>query len=182
MCHGRGKQFNRIQSGSFELRCTAAGLAKQHWPNWTTTFGTSATKCETRPVLSAHTSAEVRKLAQDNKRKCTKEYKLQRKNTHTKSAATTDHHYGPESQQDNVSPTELLQLCQEFHQLEVHVSPQQHSYIEQHTQHQSDDSLWHHQHRLRLTASNFDRVTKQRPTPHLLQLDEVLIVLQGFFY
>ena len=33
-----GKQFNRIQSGSFEHHCTAAGLAKQHGPNLTTSL------------------------------------------------------------------------------------------------------------------------------------------------
>ena len=175
-----GKQFNRIQSGSFEHRCTAAGLATQHGPNWTTSFWTAATKREAGPVLSAHTSAKVRKLAQDNKRKRTKEYKLQRKSTRTKSAASTDHHYGPESQQDDVSPTELLQLCQEFHQREVHVSPQQRSYIEQHTQRQSEDSLWHHQRRLRLTASNFGRVAKRRPTTPVGNLVKSLLYSKRF--
>ena len=149
-----GKQFNRIQTGSFEHRCATAGLATQHGPGWMTSFWTAATKREAGPVLSAHTSAKIRKLAADNKRKDTKEYKAQRKSTRTKSAASTDQHYGPNCQQDDVSPSELLQLCQEFHQRELNVTPQQRSYIEHHTKGQSEDSLWHHQHKLRLTASN----------------------------
>ena len=38
--YGQGKQFNRIQSGSFEHRCAAAGLANQHGPGWMTSFWT----------------------------------------------------------------------------------------------------------------------------------------------
>ena len=139
-----GKQFNRIQSGSYEHRCAAAGLATQHGPDWMTSFWTAATKRKAGPVLSAHTSAKMKKLEFDKRRKDTTEYKAQRKSTRTKSSASTDHHYGPNSQQDDASPSELLQLCQEFHQREVNVTPQQRSYIEHHTKRQSEDSLWHH--------------------------------------
>ena len=38
------------------------------------------------------------------------EYKAQRKSTRTKSSASTDHQYGPNSLQDDISPSELLQL------------------------------------------------------------------------
>ena len=135
-----GKQFNHIQGGSFE-HCCAAGLATQRGPGWMTSFWTAATKQEAGLVLSAHTSAKIRKLAADNKRKDTKEYKAQTKSTWAKSAASTDQHYGPNSQHDAVSPSELLQLCQEFHQRELNVTPQQRSYIEHHTKGQSEDSF-----------------------------------------
>ena len=49
-----------------------------------------------------------------------------------------DHHYGPESQQDDVTPSELLQLCQEFYERELKVSNDKQSYIEQNTIHQSE--------------------------------------------
>ena len=44
-----GKQFNRVQSGSFETRCYAAGLRMQEGPKWTaevlqTTIGSSSGK------------------------------------------------------------------------------------------------------------------------------------------
>ena len=93
-------------------------------------------------------------------------------------AANTDHHYSPDSQQDNVSPTELLQLCQEFHQLGVHVSPQHRSYIEQHTQHQ--DSMWHHQHRLRLTAFNWQS-HKAASNHTCCNLVKSLLYSEGFY-
>ena len=56
-----GKQLNRVQSGCFQHRCTTAGLATQHGPNWTTSFWKAATKQSPGPVLSAHTSTEVQK-------------------------------------------------------------------------------------------------------------------------
>ena len=37
ICDG-GKQYNRIQSGSFEHRCYAAGLQAQHGPQWGVRF------------------------------------------------------------------------------------------------------------------------------------------------
>ena len=90
-----GKQFNRVQSGSFQHRCTAAGLATQHGPNWTTSFWKAATKQNPGPVLSTYTSAKVQKLEQDRKRKQTVAYKQQRRSIRNKnSTATTDHHYG----------------------------------------------------------------------------------------
>ena len=59
-------------------------------------------------MLSAHTSAKVQKLEQDLKRKQTVTYKQQRRSTRNKnSTATTDHYYGPESQQDDITPSEL---------------------------------------------------------------------------
>ena len=33
-CYDGGKQFNWIQSGSFENRCYAAGLRLQNGPSW----------------------------------------------------------------------------------------------------------------------------------------------------
>ena len=175
-----GKQFNRIQSGSFERRCAAAGLATQHGPSWMTSFWTTATKRKAGPVLSAHTSAKMKKLAFDKKRKDSMEYKAQRKSSRNKSSASTDHHYGRNSQQDDASPSELLQLCQEFHQREVNITQQQRSYIEQHTKHQSEDSLWHQQRKLRLTASNFGRVAKRRPTTPVGNLVKSLLYSKPF--
>ena len=85
----RGKQFNRVQSGSFQHRCTAAGLATQHDPNWTTSFWKAATKQNSGPVLGAHTSAKVQKLEQDHKCKQTVAYKQQRRSTWNKNSTAT---------------------------------------------------------------------------------------------
>ena len=54
------------------------------------------------------------------------------------------------------------------------------SYIEQHTQRQSEDSLWHHQRRLRHTASNFGRVAKRRPTTPVGNLVKSLLYSKRF--
>lgn len=174
-----GKQVNRIQRGSFEHRCSAAGLATQHGASWTTSLWKAATKREAGLVHRTHTSAKLAKCSHDKQRKQTREYKIQRRSTRTKSTASTDHHYGPDSQQDDVPPTELLQLCQEFHRREVEVSQSQRDYIEQHTLRQSEDSLWHHQRRLRLTASNFGKVVKRRSTTAVGNLVKSLLYSKG---
>ena len=69
----KGKQFNCIQSGSFEYRCAALQdlqlrMVQAGWH--------AATKQKKAgPVLSAHTSVKIKKLALDKKRKDTMEYK-----------------------------------------------------------------------------------------------------------
>ena len=176
-----GKQFNRVQSGSFQHPCTAAGLATQHGPNWTTSFWKAATKQNPGPVLSAYTSAKVPKLEQDRKRKQTVAYKQQRRSTRNKNSTdTTDHHYGPESQQDDITPSELLQLWQDFYDRELKVPNDKRNYIEQNTRHQSEYSLWHQQRKLRVTASNFGRVAKRRSTTPVGNLVKSLLYSKTF--
>lgn len=48
-CHG-GKQYNRIQGGSFEHRCYASGLAVQHGPEWRVKLWEKATGTTACPV------------------------------------------------------------------------------------------------------------------------------------
>ena len=72
-----GKQINRIQSGSFEHRCMAAGLSLTLGPGWTEAawkhlFGTCST------VTEKFASRRKRKLEQDTKRKSSNEYKRAR--------------------------------------------------------------------------------------------------------
>ena len=132
-------------------------------------FWKAATKHNPGPVLSTHTSAKVQhqQLERDHRRKRTVAYKRQRRSTRNKnSTATTDHYYGPDSQQDDFTLLELLQLCQEFYDRELNISNNKCNYIEQNTRNQSEDSLWHQQRKSRLTASNFGRVV---PVGNLLK-------------
>ena len=85
--------------------------------------------------------AKVLKLEQDRERKQTVAYKQQKVFTQK----LHHHDYGPESQQDDVTPTELLQLCQEFYNRELKVSNDKCNYIKQNRRHQPEDSLWHQQ-------------------------------------
>ena len=117
-----GKQFNRVQSGSFHHRCNATGLATQHGPNWIMSIWKAVTKCNPWPVFSAHTSAKVQKLEQDHKCKQTVAYKQQRRGSQNRnSSAITNHYHGPDSQQDDVTSLKLLPICQEFYDQELRV-------------------------------------------------------------
>ena len=90
-----GKQINRIQSGSFEHRCMAAGLSLTLGPGWTEAawkhlFGTCST------VTEKFASRPKQKLEQDTKRKSSNEYKHARieKRYHL-APSSTDRDYGP---------------------------------------------------------------------------------------
>ena len=62
----------------------------------------AATKQNPGPVFNAHTSAKVPKLEQD----C--EQTVACKTAKVLTQKLHHHHYGPESQQDDITPTELL--------------------------------------------------------------------------
>ena len=53
ICDG-GKQYNRIQSGSFEHRCQAAGLQIQHGPQWAVKFWEEVTKEKASQVNTSY--------------------------------------------------------------------------------------------------------------------------------
>ena len=107
----RASILTKSKVASFSIVALPLGLATQYGPNWTMVFWKVATKQNPGPVLGAHTSAKVQKLEQDCNCKQTVAYKQQRSISNKNSTGTTDHHYGPEFQQVNVTPSELLQLC-----------------------------------------------------------------------
>ena len=170
-----GKCFNRIQRGSFQHRCSAAALATQHGPTWPVSFWQKATHSTPGTVLLSHTSSKAEQKRRDHSRKGTQQYKAQRQSVRINSAAPTDNSYGPNAQQDDLPSTELLQLCQEFYQREVVISADRGLYIGQNTRQQADDSLWHQQRKLRLTSSNFGKVSKRRSTTPVANLVKSLL-------
>ena len=114
-------------------------------------------------------------MARDKLRKAGEPYKLRRRISKYSSASTTNQHYGPESQQPDVSPEELSRLCQEFYEREVVATPTEVATIERATKLQSESGMWYHQRRLRLTASNFGRVARRRPTTPVGNLVKTLL-------
>ena len=175
-----GKYFNRIQRGSFQHRCNAAGLAVQHGPTWPVKFWQTATNSEPGSVLLKQTSSKSQRQKLDRRRKETELYKVQRRSTRHCSKATTDTSYGPNSQQDDLAPSELAHICHDFFHREVAIPLERILYVEQNTRLQADDSLWHQQRRLRLTASNFGRVAKRRSTTPVGNLVKSLLYWKSF--
>ena len=175
-----GKYFNRVQRGSFQHRCNAAGLAIQHGPTWPTLFWQAATNTQAGSVLQQYTMSKARRQKEDRRRKDTEQYRVQRRSARHTTTASTDKNYGPDSQQDDLSPGELAQICREFYQREVVLSAERKDYVELNTRQQADDSLWHQQRRLRVTASNFGKVAKRRPTTPVGNLVRSLLYGKSF--
>ena len=157
-----GKQINRIQSGSFEHRCKAAGLSLTLGPTWIETtwkhlFGTCSA------VTTRFVNQQKKKHENDTKRKSSIEYKRARieKRCHL-APSTADRDYGPEAVTTNtIDQQELHKLCKEYLE-SLQITPQQTSQLTEATigQDPSPNSLWQQLRRARLTASRFGTVVK----------------------
>jgi len=111
-----GKRVNRIQSGSFEARCYAAGLVSG--PSWSFSTWESCTGSSARDVHKQYAWGIKRKHEHSMKRKATHEAKRARRERkqghhadHTKEAEIA---YGPICQQFNISVEDLKAKCQQL--------------------------------------------------------------------
>ena len=160
-----GKLYNRVQSGSFEARCYAAGLRFQNgvqWclPTWERFVGSPATDSLQGLVQLTHQNRQ-----KDKERKSTAKYITQRRRSKHQSYERTSKDYGPNATQPDLSRCELDQLCKEYkHRLNLTESER--SSVEQQTREQADDQsgMWYEYRRSRLTASNFGVIAKRRST------------------
>ena len=91
------------------------------------------------------------------------------------SSSSTDHHYGPNSQQRDASAAELDLLCQEYYANHVLVSGTAAEDIKKMTVDQASSQIWFSQRHIRLTASNFGRVSKRRATTPIANLVKSLL-------
>ena len=111
-----GKQINRIQSGSFEHRCMAAGLSMTLGPGWIETtlkhlFGSCSA------VTKTFCGHQKRKHESDAQRKSCEAYKkasIERRYHLT--PAIVNAHYGPEAitSATSTSEEELKHICNEY--------------------------------------------------------------------
>ena len=160
-----GKQINRIQSGSFEHRCMAAGLSMTLGPGWIETtlkhlFGSCSAVTET---FCGH---RKQKHESDAQRKSSEAYKKARiERRYHLTPAITDADYGPEAITSATSTSEedLKHICNECI-LSLQVTVKQASELTRATvdQDPSLNSLWQQLRRPRLTASLFGTVIKRR--------------------
>ena len=100
-------------------------------------------------------------VEKDRARKATDAYKTQHQSSKY-TTSSSQHHYGPDSQQPDASPDELEQLCHEYFEREVQVTEEQGKAIEMATRQQTESLEWYLQRQLRITASNFGNITRRR--------------------
>ena len=103
----RGKQINRIQSGSFEHHCMAAGLSMTLGPGWIkTTLKHLFASCSA--VTETFCGHRKRKHESDAQRKSSEAYKKARiERRYHLTTAITDADYGPEAITSATSTTGL---------------------------------------------------------------------------
>ena len=170
-----GKYFNRIQSGSFEAKCYAAGLRCQDGPSWILSVANHFIGSSSSQVLETAISKKVRALEKDQERKEKDEYKQLRRRSKYAQKTSTDADYGPDSQQPDITTTELHLLCEECYQRHISVTLTEATEMEQMTRKQAESQLWYQQRRLRLTASSFGKVAKRRDTTPVANLVKNLL-------
>ena len=159
-----GKQINRVQSGSFEHRCMAAGLSLTLGPTWAVDtwkhlFTTPS------PIAEMYANQRKRKHEQDTARKATETYKharLQKK--YNLQPAITDKDYGPEATAPNLTTqSELRDICKEFLKslqvTEIHVAELAKSTADKDP---APNSLWQRLRSVWLTASKFSTIIKRQ--------------------
>ena len=159
-----GKQINRIQSGSCEHRCMAAGLSVTLGPGWIETtlkhlFGSCSAVTET------FCGRRKKKHESDAQKKSSEAYKKARiERRYHLTPAITDADYGPEAITSAISTSEadLKHICNEYI-LSLQVTVKQASELTRATvdQDPSLNSLWQQLRRPRLTASLFGTVIKR---------------------
>ena len=149
-----GKQYNRIQRGSFEARCYAAGLRVQSGTKWVAElwekstgekpgevyiFITQEAEClcinfTFHQVFQAAVNRQQKTVEKDCARKASSSYQKKRKSArYSSTSGTVQHHYGPHCQQPDPPKEELLTLCQEYYEREVVVTQRKAADIEANT-------------------------------------------------
>ena len=156
-----GKIFNRVQSGSFESRCYAAGLKYQKGSHWITCAYQESTGQSSPSALVDVTNKVTRRSAKEKKRKSTTEYKNRRKRAKYSTSQTTTNDYEPNATQPDEDLDELHRLCVEYKE-SLNVSPAERQKIERTTLEQANDQSWFELRKSRLTASNFGTVARRR--------------------
>ena len=164
-----GKFYNRIQSGSFQVRCMATALRLQLGPDWVATTWQRQFD-DPDEVMVQFGRSRKRKHEVDSARKVTGKYNRQRlakryQITEVTSRVTSqpDHTYGKNSAEPDLEPAALKTLCKEYLG-RLTVTAQQSTDVAARTVLQAEDITgeWELQRKGRLTASNFAEVAKRR--------------------
>ena len=186
-----GKVINRSQSGSWEARCSGAGLRANEGPEWGPKTWERVTGEAANPVFAAASAEKARQVESDRKRKATDGAQSSRRAS--KYAKTNDnslqarrdyarHDDGPGVREvNNVVHLAYFQgQMIDYYRANVSVSEAKIVQVEQDTRGQGTASavtgnLWLAERRIRITSSVTGTIAKRRSTTKVAPLAKTLL-------
>ena len=179
-----GKQINRVQRGAWNARSMGAGLRFNYGPNWSPRVWSDILKIKPDPIFER---IYEQKLIRHNKMiaysRCptTVNRRKQWKYKKDKASKEGGQTYGPNSSQ--VEPDLLRQdlqtVMKNFYSTKVCYSKAKIKCIAEKTVGQ-DNSIWHAERRLRVTASNIGTIVKRRKNTNPCRLVHQLLYRSRF--
>ncbi|XP_062575148.1 uncharacterized protein LOC134237079 isoform X2 [Saccostrea cucullata] len=166
-----GKIHNLCQRASWHVRCYGGGLRMNYGPQWSpvvwrqstaTQPGSFFTKVFQRQEAKLAQSKEHQKKPQTKKNRFLKKIRSLKQSTTNKAKRA----YGEKATEvcEDVTDSELVAKKQEFLTKHVLVSSTQIHQIQNSTLQQSTSGLWHLERTKRITASNFGKVFRRKPS------------------
>lgn len=166
-----GKIHNLCNRGSWHARCYGGALRMNYGPQWSPNVWKESTATHAGSFFTKVFQRQEVKLAQSKKHQMkpqTKKNRFMKKLRNLKQSTTTKakRAYGEDATEvtEDISASDLEAKKQEFLNKHVCVSSTQIAKIQSSTSKQSSSGLWHSERRIRLTASNFGKVYRRRPS------------------
>ncbi|KAH8033783.1 hypothetical protein HPB51_016238 [Rhipicephalus microplus] len=158
-----GKQINRCKKSSYEQRRDGAGLSFQMGPQWHCTTSKAVTCKSPAAVLKRYASRKVMQKAQKESlgTKLFKEHGHEQPKCEDSTVKESTTYYGPNCQQPDMLAEKYVEK-QRTVLAGVQENERQPAEIRKATRGQAGDSVWHFERNMRLTASSFYAVCRQR--------------------
>ncbi|KAH8022150.1 hypothetical protein HPB51_022032 [Rhipicephalus microplus] len=176
-----GKQINRCQKGFYEHRCYGAGLSFQLGPQWHCTTSKAVTCKSPAAVLKRYASKKTAQKANKEslRRKLFEENGHQQHKRKESTVNDSMIHYGPNCQQPDMPPEQYAEKERAV-LASLQVNEKQQMKIEKATRGQADNTTWHFERNMRLTASNFYAVCRRREWTPCDALVKTLLYKKNF--
>lgn len=169
-----GKVVNRSQSGSWEHRCSGAGLQQNLGRSWGPPTWEKMTTSPPNQVFIDTAKSFAKKVAKTRKRKATEEAKeSRRRSKHSRSDDSVaarkaysrhDDNIEPDDVTDDISSEYLDELKKSFYTTHVTVTMERAINIQQETREQCGSDLWIRERTKRITASRVGGILKMKKT------------------
>lgn len=169
-----GKVVNRSQSGSWEHRCSGAGLQKNLGKSWGPTMWERMTGHPANEVFTRTAESSAKRAEKDRERKSKQESKDSRRRAKysqndnsvaaRKAYSRHDDLIEPDDIISDITPEELEAVKESFYATQVAASKEDIANIEECTREQGGCDVWKKERIKRITASNVGSISKMKKT------------------